>query len=73
VFIEPNDKGAYCAHRHSRDVDAFMSVGAFMDMPQLKSANIWDMRFNGCSGYGPLKALKPVPATLYKLPMLGFG
>ncbi len=67
MFVEPNDKGAYCAHRSSRDVDVFMDIDAFMDMPQLKVTQIWDMRLNGYSGYWPLKALKSVTATLYKL------
>ncbi len=69
MFVEPNDKGAYCAHRSSRDVDVFMDIDAFMDMPQLKVTQIWDMRLNGYSGYWSLKALKSVTATLYKLRM----
>ena len=69
MFVEPNDKGAYCAYRSSRDVDVFMDIDAFMNMPQLKVTQIWDMRLNEYSGYWPLKALKSVTATLYKLRM----
>ena len=67
VFIESNDKGAYCAHGDARDARDVGDIDAFMDMPQLKVTQIWDMRLNGYSGYWPLKALKSVSATLYKL------
>jgi len=69
VFIETNDKGAYCAHEDARDARDVGDIDAFMDMPQLKVTQIWDMRLNGYSEYWPLKALKSVTATLYKLRM----
>jgi len=67
VFIESNDKGAYCAHENARNARNVENIDAFMNMSQLKVTQIWDMRLNGYSGYWPLKALKSVSATLYKL------
>jgi len=40
MFIESNDKDAYCAHRSSKDVDVFMNIDAFMNMSQLKVTQI---------------------------------
>jgi len=40
MFVESNDKGAYCAHRSSKDVDVFMNIDAFMNMSQLKVTQI---------------------------------
>jgi len=69
MFIESNDKDAYCAHRSFKDVDVFMNIDAFMNMFQLKVTQIWDMRLNEYSKYWSLKALKSVTVTLYKLRM----
>jgi hypothetical protein len=66
MFVEPNDKGAYCAHMNFMNVRDF---SAFMNMHQLKVTQIWNMRLNGYLGYWPLKALKSVSATLHKLQM----
>jgi len=40
VFIEPNDKGAYCAHGDARDARNVGDIGAFMNMHQLKVTQI---------------------------------
>ncbi len=69
VFVESNNKDAYCAHRSSKDVDIFMNIDAFMNMSQLKVTQIWDMRLNEYLKYWSLKALKSVTVTLYKLRM----
>lgn len=70
MFIELNDKDAYCAHGNARDVGDVGDFGAKMDMHQLKVTPGWDMRFKGCSGYGSLKALKAGNIPLTKLAML---
>jgi len=70
IFVESNDKDAYCVHRSSKDVDVFMNIDAFMNMSQLKVTQIWNMRLNEYSKYWSLKALKSVTVTLYKLQML---
>ncbi len=67
VFVELNDKDAYCVHRSSKDVDVFMNIDAFMNIFQLKVTQIWNMRLNKYSKYWSLKALKSVTVTLYKL------
>ncbi len=36
IFVESNDKDAYCAHKSSKDVDIFMNIDTFMNMFQLK-------------------------------------
>jgi len=36
IFVELNDKDAYCAHKSFKDVDIFMNIDAFMNMSQLK-------------------------------------
>ncbi len=64
MFVESNIKDAYCAHKSSRDVDAFMN------MHQLKVMQIWNMRLNEYLKYWSLKALKSVSVTFYKLQML---
>ncbi len=69
VFIESNDKDAYCAHRSFKDVDVFMNIDAFMNMSQLKVTQIWNMRLNEYLKYWSLKALKSVTVTFYKLRM----
>jgi len=40
MFIESNDKDAYCAYRSSKDADVFMNIDAFMNMSQLKVTQI---------------------------------
>ncbi len=67
MFIESNDKDAYCAYKSSKDVDVFMNIDAFMNMSQLKVTQIWNMRLNEYLKYWSLKALKSVTVTLYKL------
>jgi len=67
VFIESNDKGAYCAHENARNVKDVENIDAFMNMSQLKVTQIWNMRLNEYLKYWSLKALKSVTVTLYKL------
>ncbi len=69
MFVELNDKDAYCAHRSFKDVDIFMNIDTFMNIFQLKVTQIWNMRLNEYSRYWSLKALKSVTVTLYKLRM----
>ncbi len=69
VFIELNDKDAYCAHENARNVRNVENIDAFMNMHQLKVTQIWDMRLNKYLKYWSLKALKSVSVTLYKLQM----
>ncbi len=64
MFIELNDKDAYCAHKSSKNVNVFMN------MSQLKVTQIWDMRLNEYLKYWSLKALKSVTVTFYKLQMM---
>ncbi len=40
IFVESNDKDAYCVHRSFKDVDVFMNIDAFMNMSQLKVTQI---------------------------------
>ncbi len=40
VFIESNDKDAYCAHEDARDARDVEDIGAFMNMHQLKVTQI---------------------------------
>ena len=40
IFVESNDKDAYCAHRSFKNVDIFMNIDAFMNMFQLKVTQI---------------------------------
>ncbi len=40
MFVESNDKDAYCVHRNSRDFSAFTNIF------QLKVTQIWDIRLN---------------------------
>jgi len=40
MFIESNNKDAYCAHRSSKNVDVLMNIDAFMNMSQLKVTQI---------------------------------
>ena len=73
VFIELNDKDAYCAHenaRNARNVENIENIDAFMNMSQLKVTQIWNIRLNEYLKYWSLKALKSVTVTLYKLRML---
>ncbi len=51
IFVELNNKDAYCAHRSSKNVNIFMNIDAFMNMSQLKVTQIWDMRLNEYSKY----------------------
>jgi len=69
VFIELNDKDAYCAHENARNARNVENINAFMNMHQLKVTQIWDMRLNEYLRYWSLKALKSVSVTLYKLQM----
>jgi len=69
VFIELNDKDAYCAHENARNARNVENIDAFMNMSQLKVTQIWDIRLNEYSRYWLLKALKSVTVTLYKLQM----
>jgi len=69
VFIELNDKDAYCAHENAKDAKNVENIDAFMNMSQLKVTQIWDMRLNEYSKYWSLKALKSVTIILYKLRM----
>ena len=70
VFIELNDKDAYCAYENARNARNVKNIDAFMNMSQLKVTQIWDMRLNEYSKYWSLKALKSVTVTFYKLQML---
>ncbi len=69
IFIELNDKDAYCAYENARNVENVENIDAFMNMSQLKVTQIWNMRLNEYSRYWSLKALKSVTVTLYKLQM----
>ncbi len=69
MFIELNDKDAYCAHKNAKNVKNIENIDAFMNMSQLKVTQIWNMRLNEYSRYWSLKALKSVTVTLYKLQM----
>ena len=72
IFIELNDKDAYCAYENARNVENIENIDAFMNMSQLKVTQIWNMRLNEYSRYWSLKALKAlksVTVTLYKLQM----
>ncbi len=69
VFIELNDKDAYCAHKNAKDAKNVENIDAFMNMSQLKMTQIWDMRLNKYLKYWSLKVLKSVTVTLYKLRM----
>ncbi len=46
VFIELNDKDAYCAHENARNARNVENIDAFMNMFQLKVTQIWNMRLN---------------------------
>ncbi len=70
MFIELNDKDAYCAHENARNAKDVENIDAFMNMSQLKVTQIWNMRLNKYSEYWLLKALKSVSVTLYKLRMM---
>ncbi len=69
MFIELNNKDAYCAHEDAKDAKNVENIDTFMNMSQLKMTQIWDMRLNEYSKYWLLKALKSVTVTLYKLRM----
>ena len=69
VFIELNDKDAYCAHKNAKDARNVENIDAFMNMSQLKVTQIWNIRLNKYLKYWSLKALKFVTVTLYKLQM----
>ncbi len=72
MFIELNDKDAYCAHENARNVRNVENIDAFMNMHQLKVTQIWDMKLNKYLRYWLLKALKSVSVTLYKLQMFQY-
>ena len=40
MFIESNDKGAYCAHENARNARNVENIDAFMNMSQLKVTQI---------------------------------
>jgi len=40
VFVESNDKDAYCAHKSSKNADVFINIDAFMNISQLKVTQI---------------------------------
>jgi len=40
VFIESNDKDAYCAHKNAKDARNVENIDAFMNMSQLKVTQI---------------------------------
>jgi len=40
VFIESNDKDAYCAHENAKDARNVENIDAFMNMSQLKVTQI---------------------------------
>ncbi len=67
MFIELNDKDAYCAHKSFKNVNVFININTFINMFQLKVTQIWDMRLNEYLKYWSLKALKSVTVTFYKL------
>ncbi len=69
VFIELNNKDAYCAHENAKNVRNVKNIDAFMNMSQLKVTQIWDIRLNEYLKYWSLKALKSVTVTFYKLQM----
>ncbi len=69
MFIELNNKDAYCAHENARNARNVENIDAFMNMHQLKVTQIWDMRLNEYLKYWSLKVLKSVSVTLYKLLM----
>ncbi len=51
MFIESNDKDAYCAHENAKDAKDVENIDAFMNMHQLKVTQIWNMRLNEYSKY----------------------
>ncbi len=69
MFIELNNKDAYCAYENARNAKDVENIDAFMNMHQLKVTQIWDMRLNEYLIYWSLKVLKSVSVTLYKLQM----
>ena len=69
VFIELNNKDAYCAYEDARNARDVENIDAFMNMSQLKVTQIWNIRLNKYSKYWSLKALKCVIVILYKLRM----
>ncbi len=40
MFIESNNKGAYCAHENAKDVENVENIDAFINMSQLKVTQI---------------------------------
>jgi len=40
IFIELNDKDAYCAYENARNVENIENIDAFMNMSQLKVTQI---------------------------------
>ncbi len=40
MFIESNDKDAYCAHKNAKNVKNVENIDAFMNMSQLKVTQI---------------------------------
>ncbi len=40
VFIESNDKDAYCAHENAKDAKNVENIDTFMNMSQLKVTQI---------------------------------
>ncbi len=51
VFIESNDKDAYCAHENAKDAKNVENIDTFMNMSQLKVTQIWNIRLNEYSRY----------------------
>ncbi len=69
MFIELNDKDAYCAHEDAKNAKNVENINTFMNMSQLKMTQMWNMRLNEYLKYWLLKALKSVTITFYKLQM----
>jgi len=40
IFVESNDKDAYCVYKSSKNVDVFINIDAFMNISQLKVTQI---------------------------------
>ncbi len=70
MFIELNDKDAYCTHKSVKNINVFMNINTFMNMSQLKVTQIWNIRLNEYLKYWSLKVLKSVTITFYKLQMM---
>ncbi len=46
MFIELNDKDAYCAYENVRNAKDVENINAFINMSQLKVTQIWDIKLN---------------------------